>query len=434
MSKKAVNKPRPAVKKMKHVDGTVNDTGSEISYIKVASDDIRFTNIFNNNIQDLIVKDLYFKKLKDEIRTLENEISEIRKMEDEFRGTSDFAQLAERRNLLINSLTTKRLNIYHISNLDTFFGENGHIVYQYISGPVKSEKDKLRQEVEKTFNKKQRGIFKFVKRKIKVDLDKKYREMLIEKYLYRNDPEWRKRQFKIDKTSKNKDTKDGIKDEITFCMECGVYRTLNHSEAKLVCENCGEEISVMIDAQRPSFKDPPPENRNYEYKRSGHFNLWMSDIQGKENIDIPESVMDIIYIELDKDGVDNLAEVSEDMILDYLKKHKLTKHYSHAPLIRFKLNGIKPPSFAPAIEQALQRMFGQIEKVFPEVCPVGRKNILSYGFIIRKCLELLGEYKMASKFKVLKSREKLLEADRIWKKICSALGGDKKGWVFIKSY
>ena len=117
-----------------------------------------------------------------------------------------------------------------------------------------------------------------------------------------------------------------------------------------------------------------------------------------------------------------------------MKKHRYTKHYSHSPLIRFKLNGIKPPTFSPSIEHALHRMFIQIERVFEEVCPTGRKNILSYGFIIRKCLELLGEYKMASKFRSLKSRDKLLEADRIWQRICQRLGGEKRGWVFLKSY
>ena len=57
-----------------------------------------------------------------------------------------------------------------------------------------------------------------------------------------------------------------------------------------------------------------------------------------------------------------------------------------------------------------------------------RKNFLSYSYVIRKFLELLGEDKYISYFPLLKSREKLYQQDVIWKGICAKLK-----WAFYPS-
>jgi hypothetical protein len=61
-------------------------------------------------------------------------------------------------------------------------------------------------------------------------------------------------------------------------------------------------------------------------------------------------------------------------------------------------------------------------------CPDDRRNFLSYAYIIYKFLELLelDEYKVH--FTLLKSRDRLISHDQIWKKICEYLS-----WEFIQS-
>ncbi len=73
-------------------------------------------------------------------------------------------------------------------------------------------------------------------------------------------------------------------------------------------------------------------------------------------------------------------------------------------------------------------MFKKIQVPFTEVCPKNRTNFLSYSYVIRKFLELLGEDEYLPYFSLLKSREKLYQQDVIWKKCCQKLS-----WVFYPS-
>ena len=61
-------------------------------------------------------------------------------------------------------------------------------------------------------------------------------------------------------------------------------------------------------------------------------------------------------------------------------------------------------------------------------CPPERKNFLSYSYVLHKFCELLEYDNLLCYFSLLKSREKLQEQDKIWKKICEELK-----WEYIPS-
>ena len=73
-------------------------------------------------------------------------------------------------------------------------------------------------------------------------------------------------------------------------------------------------------------------------------------------------------------------------------------------------------------------LFKEIQIPFMKHCPPERKNFLSYSYVLHKFCELLEYDNLLCYFSLLKSREKLQEQDKIWKKIC-----EKLGWHFIKS-
>jgi hypothetical protein len=73
-------------------------------------------------------------------------------------------------------------------------------------------------------------------------------------------------------------------------------------------------------------------------------------------------------------------------------------------------------------------MFSMAQIPFYKHAPKGRKNFLSYGYTIRKCLELLELDEYTQYFPYLKSREKLICADKVWFQICKELK-----WQFIPS-
>ena len=44
------------------------------------------------------------------------------------------------------------------------------------------------------------------------------------------------------------------------------------SQGFQICEKCGKQENIIIESDKPSFKDPPPEVAYFAYKRMNHFN------------------------------------------------------------------------------------------------------------------------------------------------------------------
>lgn len=213
-----------------------------------------------------------------------------------------------------------------------------------------------------------------------------------------------------------------------MCPYCHVERYQDQSESLLICQKCGYTSSIIIDSDKPSYKDPPPEISYFAYKRINHFNEILAQFQAKETTEIPQEVFDKILLEIKKERIKNMALLSNDKVKSYLKKLRLNKHYEHVPYIINRLNGLPPPYLNPEVEEKLRSMFRDIQGPFAEVCPRNRKNFLSYFYVAHKFVERLGLEEFKSCFPLLKSRDKLYEHDKIWKGICERLG-----WEFIPS-
>ena len=78
--------------------------------------------------------------------------------------------------------------------------------------------------------------------------------------------------------------------KIEMCTKCGHEKVLFISEGKLICTHCGDESTILIDSDKPSYKDPPSEVCYFAYKRINHFNEWLAQFQAKESTDIPQDV------------------------------------------------------------------------------------------------------------------------------------------------
>lgn len=218
------------------------------------------------------------------------------------------------------------------------------------------------------------------------------------------------------------------KDIIDFCENCSVEKTLYISEGKLICPHCGDESFVLMDSEKPSYKEPPREVSYFAYKRINHFNEWLAQFQAKESTDIPKDVYNMILEELKKERITNIKNLSPNKIREILKKLKKNKYYEHVPHIINRLNGIPPPIMSREIEEELRRMFKEIQVPFHKFCPNNRKNFLSYSYVLHKFVQLKELDNFLPCFVLLKSREKLHQQDLIWKKICEHLK-----WEFIPS-
>lgn len=212
------------------------------------------------------------------------------------------------------------------------------------------------------------------------------------------------------------------------CMTCNVSREEISSEGILVCPSCGSEEYMLVVSDFPSFRDPPKERNNYAYKKINHLNEILNQFQAKESTIIPDEVMNEVVCEIKKRRIQNVAELTEKDMREILKKLNRSKYYEHATHILSRLNGNPPPTITPEIEEKIRAMFQEIQAPFLLYCPNDRTNFLSYSYILYKFFELLDldDYKVY--FPLLKSRDRLIAHDEIWKKICSYLQ-----WEFISS-
>ena len=221
---------------------------------------------------------------------------------------------------------------------------------------------------------------------------------------------------------------DNIKKMAEHCAPCNIPREEITSEGILVCPKCGSEEYALVVSDFPSFRDPPKERNNYAYKKQNHLNEILNQFQAKESTEIPDEVMNEVICEIRKRRIDNIALLTEQNIREILKKLGRNRYYEHAAHILSRLNGNPPPTITPEIEDKIRAMFQEVQAPYLLYCPDERRNFLSYSYIIYKFLELLelDEYKVH--FPLLKSRDRLIQHDTIWKKICEYLQ-----WEFIQS-
>ena len=230
----------------------------------------------------------------------------------------------------------------------------------------------------------------------------------------------------IDKTYINVNNDDN---EITdTCGKCNVEMLLNNNSGILICPKCGLMENIIVDSDKPSFKEPPKEMTSFCYKRINHLNEFLAQFQAKETTDIPEDVYNEILMEIKKERITNMALITPEKMRALLKKIKKNDYYEHIPYIINQLNGLPAPVIAPEIEEIIRGMFKAIQIPFEKYCPHKRKNFLSYNYVMYKFFELLELDEYLQCFQLLKSRTKLHQQDLIWKNICNDLN-----WQFIKS-
>jgi len=213
------------------------------------------------------------------------------------------------------------------------------------------------------------------------------------------------------------------------CPACEVEMTFYQNEAKLGCPECGHEEFILVDSEKPSYKDPPREITYFAYKKINHFNEWLAQFQAKENTDIPQDVIDAVLGEIKKERIRDPKRVKKEKIHQILQKLKLSKMYDHVQQIKNRIQQqMTTLVLSRENEERLQFMFKEIQPAFIKYCPKGRSNFLSYPYVLSKLCQLLEMDEFLPCFQLLKSREKLYQQDQVWEKICTEMG-----WQFIKS-
>jgi hypothetical protein len=213
--------------------------------------------------------------------------------------------------------------------------------------------------------------------------------------------------------------------ETDICQSCykGEMIPLD-DEGVLICNICAVNIPYLIENEKPSYKEPPKEVCFYAYKKINHFKEILAQFQGKETTQIPDDVIEQIQQQIKKERI-SIEQLTHHKTKEILKKLGFNKYYEHIAFIKNKL-GIKPPVFSPELEDTLCNLFMEIQSPYAKTCPDYRVNFLNYYYVLFKFCELLEETHFLHDIPLLKDREKLIEQDETWKKMCVELD-----WEFI---
>lgn len=368
----------------------------------------------NNHLQKIEIMQSEKNRHIQEIKDIELMIKE---KEEELLSTDDFS-VREHMVTSLVALKDRMLYLHQVVddiddkyNIEKYMTTAGNVLYEYYDLIDKGcNGDVSRQTAQ------QQGILKYFctypTEETKEDSSpEKTRGSLLDEYL----------RLTSEQCPSSSKTDQNICTDV--CNNCGASDLVTIvNDGCLYCSKCHSIEYVVVDHEKPSYRDPPKEVSFYSYKRDNHLNEWLCQIQGKETTEIPEDVYCMIMDEIKKQRIVNMANVTHKKIREILSKLEISK-YEHVPHIVSRLTG-KPMKQMPSdLEDKLRNMFKQMQTPYVKHAPKDRKNFLSYSYIIRKMLELLGQEKYIETFSISihKSKEKVYEHDVVWRKICKDL-------------
>jgi len=381
--------------------------------------------IHNQKIQNMMDERKQLGKYKEERETLQKKLAEPMTDMDSWRLERD-----------IDSLDKKIKSLEDGSELMDYYLRTGDILYHYYDiqdqiqkgtatfAANKAKPGSILAILEEVAEAKTDSVDPFSLSSSEVGQEKSnstekkslQRNQLLNDYLQIEDP------------AMGRNITDEYDDPWTNCEQCGNEMIMCLNEANLTCSKCGHQEFILVDSDKPSYKDPPREICYYAYKKINHFNEWLAQFQAKESTEIPADIYDEILVQLKKERITNMGSLKPTKMREILRKMKCSKYYEHIPHIINRLNGQNAPFMSREDEEKLRHMFREIQPSFKKHCPKGRRNFLSYGYVLYKFCELLEMDEYLCCFPLLKNRDKLYLQDKTWELICR-----DQGWQYLKT-
>jgi hypothetical protein len=209
-----------------------------------------------------------------------------------------------------------------------------------------------------------------------------------------------------------------------ICLYCAKGEMIpQDEEGVMICNNreCGKFISFITDSSKPSNKEAPNEVSYTAYIRLNHFKEILSQFQAKETTQIPEHVIEDIRTRIKKERIQNLSEeINYDKMREILRKLGYNKYFEHIQYIN-SMFGIRPPIMNERLHETLCVLFIEIQQPWAIHCPANRTNFFNYTYTLYQLCVLLDQTQYLPYIPLMKDREKQLEQDQIWCKVCKDL-------------
>ena len=223
-----------------------------------------------------------------------------------------------------------------------------------------------------------------------------------------------------------------VNKETARCDYCGSSNIrVIWRESSKGCLDCGSS-SMFTDRSENQWSDTVQVNVKYTYEQVTYFKIHLSQLQGKESKIIPDKIIEKVQKEMRKYRIPP-EKLTRERLMKILKSIKANNYYKNINLIRYKITGEKPPQLPAHLEDRLVTLFKATLKPFEKHKTENRKNYFNYSYVIHKLLLIIArrepEIKKYIKYlSLLKSRDKLIVQDEMWKKVTNTLG-----WEFDPS-
>lgn len=209
-------------------------------------------------------------------------------------------------------------------------------------------------------------------------------------------------------------------EECMFCEGQQLRRVI--AESMLVCLNCGETIPYLDTTVNPvTCNEDNIDVTTYQYKKETHFATWLVHLQGRENTEVPATIINSVMQKLYEDRVKDVRFIQWVTVRKALESLKLSKYYKHVTQIYVKITNNARPHLSPQIEVLLNQQFSAVLNAF-QTNKGERSNMISYPFIIYKLFELNGCHEFCKFLSLLKGNDKIAKTDMLWKEICEKIG------------
>jgi|LakMenEpi03Aug12_release.lakeMendotaPanAssembly.Ray.scaffolds.fasta_scaffold320222_1 hypothetical protein len=215
---------------------------------------------------------------------------------------------------------------------------------------------------------------------------------------------------------------------------CGNQNNYTETHNKIICNECSNVHSIQ--SIQTSFKDIDRVNlsQKYKYKKKVHFRDTVNQYQGKQNKRINPDIFLILeeqfkihnLVNLDgKNNSDKYTNITKEHIYMFLFETNNSNYYEDINMIHTYFTGIPCPDISN-VEYLLYEDFDKVVDAYESLEDIDRIHFLNGQYILYQLLRRRKVKVKESDFDILKTRERLVEHDEIYQKICMKLE-----WTFL---
>ena len=203
-----------------------------------------------------------------------------------------------------------------------------------------------------------------------------------------------------------------------FCIGCNLEMLIDYEKSTLVCTKCGvfEYYPIHVTSYNHTMRYW---RRKCIYKRYDNFKVILSQFfYGGKRV-VPD-VMKAIRNEIcNRDNIlyNYNIPLTIPILECILKRNKLTRYKDSIYFIYFKLSGGFFPHITIKERDMMLNVFNIVSNIYDKYKPNDRKSFLSYPFVLKQILIVLGKNDYAKYIPQLKTKSKQKELERIWELI-----------------